>query len=372
MAESGEELKSLLMKVKEESEKVGLKLNIQKTKIMASGPIISWQIDGESVETVPTIFLGSKITADGDCSHEIKRQKHYLVNKGPSSQDYGFSSSHVWMWELDYKRKLKCWRIDAFELWCWRRLLSLLSCKEIQPVHPKGDWSWVFIGRTDAETETPILWPPDAKSWLIWKDPDVRKDWGQEEKGTTEDEMVGWHHQLHGHGFGWTLGIGDGQGGLACCSSWGHRVRHDWATELKLKLDVKKLIVNFAVILGFPFDELSGVSLRNICGSFLPAVRDIWWLKWCVCVCQSFSCVKLCETSWTVAHQVPLSKEFSRQEYWSGLPFSPPGDLPDPRVKTGSPTLQADSLTIWETMALFKIFYLAIPALSCVMKDLVP
>ena len=100
-----------------------------------------------------------------------------------------------------------------------KTLESPLDCKEIQPVHPKGDQSWVFIGRTDAEAEMPILWPLDAKSWLIWKDPDAGKDWRQEEKGTTEDEMVGWHHQLNGHGFGWTPGVGNGQEGLACCSS---------------------------------------------------------------------------------------------------------------------------------------------------------
>ena len=142
MAES-EELKSLLIKVKEESEKVGVKLNIQKTKIMASGPITSWQIDGETVEMVADFILGgSKITADGDCSHEIKRclllgrksydqprqhikkQRYYFVHKGPSSQGYGFSSSHVWMWELDYKESWVL-RIDAFELWCWRRLLRV-------------------------------------------------------------------------------------------------------------------------------------------------------------------------------------------------------------------------------------------------------
>ena len=105
----------------------------------------------------------------------------------------------------------------------------LLNCgvgedsKEIQPVHPKGDQCWMFIGRTDVEAETPILWPPDAKSWLMCKDPDAGKDWGQEEKGTTEDETIGWHHQLNGHGFGWPLGVGDGQGGLACCGSWGRR-----------------------------------------------------------------------------------------------------------------------------------------------------
>jgi len=102
-----------------------------------------------------------------------------------------------------------------------KALESPLDCKEIQPVHPKADQSWVFIGRTEVEAETPILWPPDAKSWLIWKDADAGKDWGQEEKGTTENEMVVWHHCLNGHGFGWTPGVGDGQGGLVCCGSWG-------------------------------------------------------------------------------------------------------------------------------------------------------
>ena len=120
-------------------------------------------------------------------------------------------------------KKAECRRIDAFELWCWRRLSRVLDCKEIQPVHPKGDQSWVFIGRSDVEAETLILWPPDAKSWLIWKDPDAGKDWGQEEKRTTENEMVGWHHRLDGHEFEWTPGDGDGQGGLVCCSSWGHK-----------------------------------------------------------------------------------------------------------------------------------------------------
>ena len=114
-----------------------------------------------------------------------------IADKGPSSQSYGFSSSHVWMGELDHKES---W---APKNWCFwtvvleKTLESPLDCKEIQPVHPKGDQSWVFIGRTDVEAETPILWPPDAKNWLIWKDPDAGKDWGREEKGTTEDEMVG-------------------------------------------------------------------------------------------------------------------------------------------------------------------------------------
>ena len=126
-----------------------------------------------------------------------------------------------------------------------------LDCKEIQPVHPKGDQSWVFIGKTDVETETPIFWPPDAKNWLIWKDPDAGKDWGQEEKGMTEDEMVGWHHQLNGHGFRWTPGVGDGQGGLACCGSWGHKESDmtEWLnwTELKSKSTILKILFRISL-----------------------------------------------------------------------------------------------------------------------------
>ena len=151
-----------------------------------------------------------------------------VANKGLSSQSYGFSSGHVWMWELDYKDS---W---APKSWCFgtvvleKTLESPFGCKEIQPVHPKGYPFWMFIGRTDVEAETPIIWAPDVKSWLIGKDPDDGRDWGQEEKGTTEDEMVGWHHQLDGHGFWWTPGVVDGQGGLACSL----RLRHDWVTEL--------------------------------------------------------------------------------------------------------------------------------------------
>jgi len=134
-----------------------------------------------------------------------------------------FSSGHVWMWELDY---IESW---VLKNWCfWTVVLentleSPLDCKEIQPVHPKGDQSWVFTGRTDVEAETPILWPPDGKSWLTGKDPDAGKDWGQEEKGKIEDEMVGWHHWLYGHGFGWKQGVSDGEGNLVCCDSWGHK-----------------------------------------------------------------------------------------------------------------------------------------------------
>ena len=219
MTESEEELKSLLIRVKEESENVGLKLNIQKTKIMESSPITSWQIEGERVEAVTDfIFLGSKITVDGDSSHEIKRclllgrkvmtnldsvfkGRHHFADKGASSQSYGLSSSHVQMWELDHKEG---W---APKNWCfWTAVLektleSPLDGEEIKPVNPKGNQPWIVIVRTDAEVEAPILWPPDAKSQLIGKDPDAGKDWGQEEKGTTEDEMVGWHHWLNGHEF---------------------------------------------------------------------------------------------------------------------------------------------------------------------------
>ena len=151
----------------------------------------------------------------------IKKQRHYFASKHLSNQGYGFSSSHVCMWELD------CEESWVPKNWCFwtvvleKTLESPLDCKEIQPVHPKGDLSWLFIGRTDAEAETPILWPPDVKSWLIRKDPDSGKDWEWEKKGMTEDEMVGWYHHLNGHGFGWTPWVGDAQGGLMCCSSQG-------------------------------------------------------------------------------------------------------------------------------------------------------
>ena len=159
------------------------------------------------------------------------------------------------MWELDCEswtvKKSQCRRIDAFELWCWRRLLRV-DCKEIQLVHFKGDQSWVFIGRTDAKAETPILWLPLAKSWLIGKDLDSGRNWGQEEKGMTEDEITGWHHQLDGHEFEQTLGGGNGQGGLACCDSWGHKESDmtewlNWTALIYILYDVtfwKHVILN--------------------------------------------------------------------------------------------------------------------------------
>ena len=146
-----------------------------------------------------------------------------IINKVPSCQSYGFSSTHVWMWELDYKES---WTPKN---WCfWTVVLkktfeSLLDFKEMQSVHPKGNQSWIFTGRADATSETPILWPPYAKSWLIGKNSDAGRDWGQEEKGTTEERMAGWHHRLDGREFEWTLRVGDWQEGLVCCDSWGRK-----------------------------------------------------------------------------------------------------------------------------------------------------
>ena len=161
----------------------------------------------------------------------IKKQRHYFANKGPSSQGYGFSSSHVWMWKVDYKES---W---VLKNWCfWTVLLKkierLLDCKEIQPVHPKGNQSWIFIGRTDVEAETPVLWPPDAKSWLIGKDSDAGKDWRWEEKGTTEDGWDGWMASptqwvLVNSGSWWWTGS---PGVLQSMGS--QRVGHNWVTEL--------------------------------------------------------------------------------------------------------------------------------------------
>ena len=214
---------------------------------MESSPIVFLPIDGETVADF--IFLGSKITADVYCSHGIKRhlihgrkimtnldnsiikkQRHYFANKGPSSQDYGFSSGHVWMWELDYKEN---WTQKNWCIWTVvleKTLESSLDCKEIQPVRPKGDQFWVFIGRTDAEAETPILWPTAAKSWLIWKDPGAGKNWG-------EGANKGWN--------GWMASQTQWTWVWVESGSWwwtgrpgvvqfimSRRVRHRWATEL--------------------------------------------------------------------------------------------------------------------------------------------
>ena len=183
---------------------------------MASCLMTLWQIDGETVVTVTSFRFGvSNITDDADCSqrhlllerkvmtnlNSILQSRDITLPKRPVYQGYVFSNGHVWMWELD------CEESWALRNWCFwtvvleKTLESPLDCKEIQPVHPKGDQSWVFIGRTDVEAETPVLWPPHEKSWLIGKDPAAGRDWGQEENGTTEDEMAGRHHRLDGHEF---------------------------------------------------------------------------------------------------------------------------------------------------------------------------
>ena len=218
---------------------------------MASGPITSWQIDGETMETVTDFrFWGSKIPADGDCSHEIKSHlllgrkaitnldsilksgDIYFANKGQSSQSYGFSSSHVWAWELYYKES---W---VLKNWCFwtvvleKSLESPLDCKEIQLVHPKGNQSWIFIGRTDVEAETPISWLTVVKNWLIGKDPDAGKDWRQDKKGMTEDEIVGiasptwWTWVWVSSGNWWWTG-----GPVMLQFMWLQKVRHDWSLD---------------------------------------------------------------------------------------------------------------------------------------------
>ena len=197
-----------------------LKTQHSETKIIASGPITSWQIDGETVETVSDfIFWDSKITADGDCSHEIKRCL-LLGRKAMTNLDSVLKSRRnitlptnvhlvkavvfpvvMYGCESWTIKNAESQKINAFVLWFWRRLENPLDCKEIQWVNPKGNQSCIFIGRTDDKAEALMLWPPDVKSQLFWKDPDGGKNWRQEEKGPTEDEMVGWHHQRDGHEF---------------------------------------------------------------------------------------------------------------------------------------------------------------------------
>ena len=220
---------------------------------MVSGPITLWQIDGETMETLTDFILeGSQITADGDCSHEIKKkkflllgknfmtnldstlkkQRHYFGNKVSPSEGYGFSCSHVWLWELDYKGS---W---VPKNWCFwtvvleKTLESPLDFKEIKPVHPKGNQSWIFTGRTNAKAKTPILWPPDVKSWLIRKDPDDWKDWRQVGKG--QQRWDGWIASLTWWTWVWTSSRRwwrAGNPGLL--QSMGlQRVRHDWVNEL--------------------------------------------------------------------------------------------------------------------------------------------
>ena len=201
-------------------------------------------------------FWGSKVTAAGDCSDEMKRflllrskaltnldsiikkQRHYFADKGLSTQSYGFSNSLVLMWQLDHKES---W---VLKKWCFltmvleKTLESPLDCKEIKPVNPKRNQSWIFIGRADAEGEAPILWWPNAKNWLIGKDPDAGKHWKKEEKGMTADEILGRHHWLDGHELEQSVGVGDRLGSLVCCNLWGRieSDRTEWLNWTKVNL----------------------------------------------------------------------------------------------------------------------------------------
>ena len=196
----------------------------------------------------------------------VLKCRHYFANKSPYSQSYGFSCSHVWMWELDHKEgwapKNWCFQTSVLE----KTLESPLDCKEIKPVNPKGNQPWIFTGRTDAEAEAPILWPPDAKSWLIGKDADAGKDWRQEEKGETKDEMVGWHHWLSGPEFQQASRDGEGQGSLACCSPSGH----NWVTKQQQEI-VKlrtQLVGPQPIRFGWGSNDSGSVSLW--CSQCLP------------------------------------------------------------------------------------------------------
>ena len=230
------------MKLKEESEKVGLKLNIQNTKIMASGPITSWEIDGETVETVSDfIFGGSKITADGDCSHEIKRCL-LLGRKVMTNLDSILKSRDITLptkirivkamvfpvvvygcesWTV---KKVEHWRIDAFELWCWRRLLRVpwtarSNQSILKEISPGISLEGMMLIKRKLQYFGHLMWRVDSLEKTLM----LGGIGGKRRRGTTEDEMAGWHHQLDGREFEWTPGLGGGQGGLACCNSWGRK-----------------------------------------------------------------------------------------------------------------------------------------------------
>ena len=240
------------------------------------------------------------------------------------------------MWELDYK---ETW---ALKNWCFwtvvleKTLESPLDCKEIQPVYPKGNKSWIFVGRTDAEAETPILWPLDVMNWLLGKDFDAGKVLQPGKKGTTGDEMDGWHHRLDGHEFEQALGVGDGQGSLVCCSPWSCRVWYDQVTELNCLTEIDNTAAAAAAKALQSCPTLCDPIDGSPPGSPVPEILQASILQW---VAISFSNawkwkvkekslghVWLFTTPWTAAYQAPPSIGFSRQEYWSGVPFPSPID----------------------------------------------
>ena len=218
----------------------------------------------------------------------IKKQRHYFAYKGPSSQSYNFSSSHVSMWELEH---IEGW---VLKNWCfWTVVLktieSPLDCKEIQPAYSERDQPWLFIGRTDAETEAPILWPPHVKSQIIRKDTHAGKDWRQEEKGMTEDKMVGWHHRLHGHVFEQAPGDGEGQRGLACCSPWGHK-KSDMTEQLNSDNTLYVIYLATVGLCCCTWDLVPQLGIEPehpVCGAWSPShwtprkvPKKVLWIAW--------------------------------------------------------------------------------------------
>ena len=226
------------------------------------------------------------------------------------------------MWNLYHKEywALKNWCSQTVVL--EKTLEKPLDNKEIKQVNLKGNWPWILLGRTNAEAKMSVFWSSNVNNWLIGKVPDAGKDWGQKEKRASEDEMAGWHHWCNGHEPGKTLGDGEEQRSLACCSPWGHR-----------ESDITGLLNN------------NNDNLRKR-WQWCPMGKGEYF-KYIVkkVKVKSLSCVQLFAIPWTVAHQAPLSIGFSRQEYWSGLPFPSPGDLPNPGIKPRAPALQADALT---------------------------
>ena len=297
-----------------------------------------------------------KISYDKSRYH-IEKQRHYFAKKGLPSQGYGFSSRHVWMWKLD------CEESWSPKNWCFwtvvleKTLESPLECKEIQPglvkqISPRISLEVMML----TKAEIPVPWPPHVKSWLAGKISDAGRDWGQKEKGTTEYEMPGWHHWLNGRESEWTPGVGDGQGGLVCCDSWGREEsdtteRLNW-TQLKCSLQNWEKIIATEKLTEKIMSKICKLlmhlstaamllqSCLTLCdpidgsppGSPVPGIlqaRTLEWIaisfsnawKWKVKV-KSLSGIQLLATPWTAAYQASLSMEFSRQEYWSGVPSS--------------------------------------------------
>ena len=249
------------------------------------------EIARDQVASSSTYAMHCDTRNQGACDSQVYVFICHLTNKGLYSQSYAFSSNHIWIWELDHKEG---W---APKNWCFwtvvleKTLVNPLDSKEIKPVNPKGNQSWIFIGRTDAETEAPILWPPDGKNWLIGKDPDAGKDWRQEEKGMTEDEMVRYHHQLNGHESEQTASDSEGQRSWVCYSPWGHTVQHDLVSGQQQILLVSHkmsqgLVTNITQLSSMPVNNVIPKDQRPP-ASFFSQYRGspsynfsaLWWCE---------------------------------------------------------------------------------------------